>query len=150
MVMQQLVFAEMGPPRPSQVCRPETADGGPKFQERKLSTTFKINRSLVLRRAGVFKECDLSRVMRLVRADEPLAIIAGRTPGPDFIDGHKPRIIALAELRQRFRPGLLKYIQVVVSVVALDGLPTRVSQIHRRVPLLLHRIRPAIPFSTAT
>jgi hypothetical protein len=62
--------------------------------------------------------------MRLVLADvEPRAIIVGRTPGPVFIDGHKPRIIALAELRQRFRPDLLKYIQVVVSVVALDGLP---------------------------
>src|SRR6202140_1737584 len=59
--------------------------------------------------------------MRFVLANvEPLAVIVGRTPGPVFVDGHEPGVIALTELRQRFRTGLLENVQVVVSFVVLD------------------------------
>src|SRR5579864_4111286 len=84
--------------------------------------------------------------MRLVLANvEPLAIIVGRPPEPVFVDGQEPCIITLAELLQRFRTGLLKDIQVVVPVVALDRFPARVSKIHGRIPLLLYGSRPCVP-----
>ena len=93
------------------------------------------------------QEGDLSGVMRLMLTDvEPLAIIVGRTPRPIFVDGHEPGVIALAEFRQRFCTGLPQDVQIVVSVVALDGFPARVPQIHRRIPLLLHGIGPSVPF----
>jgi len=75
--------------------------------------------------------------MRFVLADvEPLAVIVGRTPGPVFVDGHEPGVIALTELRQRFRTGLLENVQVVVSFVVLDRFPASVPQIYCRIPLL--------------
>src|SRR5271165_1137816 len=75
-------------------------------------------------RQTFFQERDLSRVMRLVLAHmEPLAIIVSRAPGPVFVDGHEPGVIALAELHQRFRTGLLEDVEVVVSVVTLDRFP---------------------------
>src|SRR6185436_18541716 len=94
-------------------------------------------------RAGqvLSQESDLSGVMRLMLTDmEPLAKIVGWTPRPIFVDGHKPGVVALAEFRQRFCTGLPEDVQVVVSIVALDGFPARVPQIHRRIPLLLHGI----------
>jgi hypothetical protein len=77
-------------------------------------------------RAGqvLSQESDLSGVMRLMLTDmEPLAKIVGWTPRPIFVDGHKPGVVALAEFRQRFCTGLPEDVQVVVSIVALDGFP---------------------------
>src|SRR5260370_20416058 len=43
------------------------------------------------------QEFDLAGVMCLVLADvEPLTEIVRRTPEPVFVDGHEPRVIALA------------------------------------------------------
>jgi hypothetical protein len=92
----------------------------------------RVTRCPVWRRAGVPQECDLSCVMRFVLTDvEPLAIVVGRTPRPVFIDGHKPGVIALAELRQRLRPGSLEDVQIIVPVVTFVRFPAKVSQIHR-------------------
>jgi hypothetical protein len=76
---------------------------------------------------------------------EPLAVIIRRTPGPAFINCHKPRIIALTELCQGLRARFLQDIQSVVAVVTLDRFPARIPEIHRCIPALLYRIRPSAP-----
>ena len=71
-------------------------------------------------REPFFQECNLSGLVRLVFADvEPLAQVVGGPPGPILVDGHQPGIVALAELRQRFRAGFLQNVQIVVPVCPL-------------------------------
>ena len=98
-------------------------------------------------RQSLSQESNLSGVVRLVLADmKPLAIVIGRAPGKVLVNGHKPGIITLAELRQGFRTSVAEDVQVIVAIVTLDCFPARVSQIHRRIPLLFYRIGPGTPF----
>src|ERR1700722_7772250 len=85
--------------------------------------------------------------MRFVLSNvEPLAVVVGRTPWPIFIDSQEPCVVPLAKLRQGFLPNLVKDADVVFAIMAFDRLSSCVAQIHRRIPLLLDRVWPAIPF----
>src|SRR5215467_8220035 len=85
--------------------------------------------------------------MRFMLADvEPLAIIVGWPPWPILIHGQEPGVISLAEFRQRLCSRFLEDIEVVVAVVTFDRFSSGISEVHRRIPLLLHRIWPRTPF----
>src|SRR6185437_17169382 len=68
----------------------------------------------------------------------------GWTPGPLLIHGHQPLIIPLPEFGKRAFPGLRKHSEIVIQIIALDGLTRRITKRHGDAPLLLHA---AIPFS---
>src|SRR6201992_1939568 len=85
-------------------------------------------------------------MMRFVLSDvEPFAVVVGWTPWPIFIGRQEPCVISLAKLRQGFLSNVVEDADVVIAIMAFDRLSSRIAQVHRRVPLLLDRVRPAIP-----
>ena len=63
-------------------------------------------------------------------------------PARVFVNGHEPLVIALAKFRERFLAGLFEYVQIVVEMVALDGLSRGFIQAARHVPLLFDASEP--------
>src|ERR1700741_3133626 len=82
-------------------------------------------------RNALLQELDLAVVVRLVFENvEPLAVIVRRPPSPGLVNGQKPIVITLAELRQGLLAGLAEQIDVVIEVMPFDCFTRRLAKLH--------------------
>src|SRR5689334_11089504 len=89
------------------------------------------------------QELDLAIVVGFVLGDvEPLRIVVG-APTALRVHQGQPLVVTLPKLGERPVARFVEDVQVMVEILALDGLARRLAEVHGDVPLLLDVVGPA-------
>jgi len=97
---------------------------------------------------AAFEPFDLAVVVGFVFADvEPLAVVVGRSPGPVFVDGEEPVIVALFETGEGVAADFGEGVEVEVEGVSFDAFAACVAELAGGGESFLIGFGPVAPFA---